>query len=176
MCQEMFGLNYLIFRPHNVYGERQNIGDKYRNVIGIFMNQIMQGKPLTVFGDGKQTRAFSYIKDVSRIMAGSIRVPPTYNDIFNVGTDDVCTVTELAKKVCEVMGVKPDIQYLDERNEVKHAYSSHEKIRRIFGAERGYALEDGLRRMAVWSKGVGSRQSKRFENVEIGRASCRERV
>ena len=48
-----------IFRPHNVYGEHQNIGDRYRNVIGIFMNQIMQGEPMTIFGDGSQTRAFS---------------------------------------------------------------------------------------------------------------------
>ena len=43
----MFGLDYVIFRPHNVYGENQNIGDRYRNVIGIFMNQIMQGQPMT---------------------------------------------------------------------------------------------------------------------------------
>ena len=62
---EMFGLHYIIFRPHNVYGERQNIGDRYRNVIGIFMNQIMQGQPMTIFGDGDQTRAFSYIGDVA---------------------------------------------------------------------------------------------------------------
>nr|HMT30920.1 NAD-dependent epimerase/dehydratase family protein [Bacteroidia bacterium] len=46
---EMFGLNYVIFRPHNVYGEYQNLGDRYRNVVGIFMNQLMQGKQLTVF-------------------------------------------------------------------------------------------------------------------------------
>src|SRR5690606_24729495 len=65
IAHEMFGLNYIVFRPHNVYGEHQNIGDRYRNVIGIFMNQIMQGKPLTVFGDGQQTRAFSYIDDVA---------------------------------------------------------------------------------------------------------------
>jgi UDP-glucose 4-epimerase len=58
-CKEMFDLNYIIFRPHNVFGERQNIGDKYRNVVGIFMNQILQGKPMSVFGDGR--RAFSYI-------------------------------------------------------------------------------------------------------------------
>src|SRR6266480_5734153 len=57
---EMFGLSYSIFRPHNVYGERQNIGDPYRNVIGIFMNQIMNGKLMTIFGDGLQTRAFSF--------------------------------------------------------------------------------------------------------------------
>jgi len=54
-CHEMFGLPYVIFRPHNVYGERQNIGDRYRNVIGIFMNQIMQGQPMSIFGDGTQT-------------------------------------------------------------------------------------------------------------------------
>ena len=62
MSHEMFGLDYVIFRPHNVYGERQNIGDRYRNVVGIFMNQIMQGQPMTIFGDGEQTRAFTYIR------------------------------------------------------------------------------------------------------------------
>src|SRR5215831_13384045 len=58
-AHEMFGLNHVIFRPHNVYGENQNLGDRYRNVIGIFMNQAMQGQPMTIFGDGSQTRAFS---------------------------------------------------------------------------------------------------------------------
>ena len=72
---EMFGLNHVIFRPHNVYGEFQNIGDRYRNVIGIFMNQIMQGQPMTIFGDGKQTRAFSYIDDVAPVIAASITRP-----------------------------------------------------------------------------------------------------
>ncbi len=74
-AHEMFGLDYVIFRPHNVYGENQNIGDRYRNVIGIFMNQIMQGQPLTIFGDGEQTRAFSYIDDVAPTIANSVNVP-----------------------------------------------------------------------------------------------------
>lgn len=60
VSHEMFGLDYVIFRPHNVYGERQNIGDRYRNVVGIFMNQIMQDQPMTIFGDGQQSRAFTY--------------------------------------------------------------------------------------------------------------------
>jgi UDP-glucose 4-epimerase len=71
-AKHMFGLNYVIFRPHNVYGENQNIGDKYRNVIGIFMNQIMQEKPMTIFGDGEQTRAFSYIDDVAPHIANCV--------------------------------------------------------------------------------------------------------
>src|SRR5580700_5980506 len=76
---EMFGLNYIIFRPHNVYGERQNIGDRYRNVVGIFMNQLLRGEPMTMFGDGSQQRAFSHIDDVAPMIAASIDYPEAYN-------------------------------------------------------------------------------------------------
>src|SRR3982750_1562670 len=98
-AHEMFGLNYVIFRPHNVYGENQNIGDKYRNVIGIFMNQIMQGKQLTVFGDGTQTRAFSYIDDVAIPIAKSVNIQQAYNEVFNIGADKPYAVNELAEVV-----------------------------------------------------------------------------
>ncbi len=74
-ARHQFGLDYVIFRPHNVYGAHQNIGDKYRNVIGILMNQILHGKPLTIFGDGTQTRAFSYIDDAAPVIARSIANP-----------------------------------------------------------------------------------------------------
>ncbi len=74
-AHEMFGLNYVIFRPHNVYGEYQNIGDKYRNVIGIFMNQVLQGKPMSVFGDGNKKRAISYLVDFIPLMARSAWTP-----------------------------------------------------------------------------------------------------
>src|SRR5262245_8501699 len=97
----MFGLPYIVFRPHNVYGERQNIGDKYRNVVGIFMNQIMQGKPMTIFGDGNQKRAFSYISDVAEPIARSIAIPQAQNQIFNIGADTPYTVNELAKQVAK---------------------------------------------------------------------------
>src|SRR5437867_10461579 len=108
VSHEMFGLNYVVFRPHNVYGEYQNIGDKYRNVVGIFMNQIMQGKPLTIFGDGTQTRAFSYIDDVAPVIARAITNPRAFGQVFNVGGDTPYTVTELAQVVSECMGVTPD--------------------------------------------------------------------
>src|SRR6185369_5655700 len=81
---EMFGLDYVIFRPHNVYGEFQNIGDRYRNVVGIFMNQLMQGKSLSVFGDGSQTRAFSYIGDVAPYIARSVNINGALNQVFNI--------------------------------------------------------------------------------------------
>ena len=166
-CKQMFGLDYIIFRPHNVYGERQNIGDKYRNVVGIFMNQILQGKPMTVFGDGMQTRAFSYIREVAPIIARSIETPAAYNEIFNIGADQPYTVNELAEAVARSMGVEPQIAYVPARNEVMAAYSSHEKIARVFGERPSWSLEQGLGRMADWVKQHGARSSQKFEGVEV---------
>ena len=145
VSHKMFGLNYIIFRPHNVYGERQNIGDKYRNVIGIFMNQILQNKPLTVFGDGEQSRAFSYIGDVAPVIANSVNIKGAYNQVFNVGADVPYTVNQLIEKVKKVMGNNPQVKYLDPRND----------------------LDSGLRKMAEWVKEHGAKATKNFGEIEI---------
>jgi UDP-glucose 4-epimerase len=166
-AHHMFGLNYIIFRPHNVYGENQNIGDKYRNVIGIFMNQIMQNQPLTIFGDGEQTRAFSYIDDVAIPIAKSITVSGAYNQVFNIGADKPYTVNELVKVVGNCFNVKPSVKHLSARNEVVHAYSDHAKANKILKYSSGLSLDEGIQRMAEWAKRVGSRQSKEFGNIEI---------
>ena len=163
---EMFGMNHVIFRPHNVYGEFQNIGDRYRNVIGIFMNQIMQGQPMTIFGDGKQTRAFSYIDDVAPVIAASIARPESYNQVFNVGADKPYSVNELATVVAKAMGAKSDIKRLDARNEVVHAYSAHEKVRKYFGdLIKNVPLEEGVAKMAAWAKKAGARHGKPFKGI-----------
>jgi len=92
VSNEMFGLDYVIFRPHNVYGERQNIADRYRNVVGIFMNQLLKGEPMTIFGDGTQQRAFTYVSDVAPIIAASVHDPGARGQVFNVGADIPSTV------------------------------------------------------------------------------------
>ncbi|MET0299340.1 MAG: NAD-dependent epimerase/dehydratase family protein [Flavitalea sp.] len=166
-AHEMFGLNYVVFRPHNVYGENQNIGDKYRNVIGIFMNQIMQGKPLTIFGDGTQTRAFSFIDDVAIPITNSVNTPAAYNQVFNIGADKPYPVNELAEVVCAEFGVEPNITYLSARNEVLHAYSDHTKAHKVFGEPTGIDLKEGISRMADWARKVGARASQEFGNIEI---------
>ncbi len=166
-AHEMFGLNYIVFRPHNVYGEYQNLGDRYRNVVGIFMNQLMQGKELTVFGDGLQTRAFSYISDVSPYIADSVNISEAYNEIFNVGADREFTVLELAETTCEVMGIEGKIRHLEARNEVVHAHADHSKVRRIFGDKEPASLKEGIEKMADWAKTAGTRRSDKFSNIEI---------
>lgn len=167
-AHEMFGMNFIIFRPHNVYGERQNIGDPYRNVVGIFMNQIMQGKKLTIFGDGMQTRAFSHIDDVAPVIAKSIEMPGAYNQVFNIGADTPYTVKELATLVCEAFGVPEQIEALDARNEVVHAYSSHDKVHEYFGHMiKNISLKEGIDRMVEDAKSKGPRQGEKFKNIEI---------
>lgn len=166
-AQHMFGLNSIIFRPHNVYGERQNIADRYRNVVGIFMNQILKGEPMTIFGDGEQTRAFSYIKDVSPVIAKSVLYPHAYNEVFNVGADVPYTVNYLAECVAEAMGAKPNVVHLPPRNEVVHAYSDHKKAAEYFDIKPEYTLPQGLSRMAAWVHQVGARATPFFQNIEV---------
>jgi UDP-glucose 4-epimerase len=169
-ANRMFGLNSIIFRLHNVYGEKQNMGDKYRNVIGIFMNEIMQGKPCTIFGDGLQTRAFSHISDVAPIIAHAIENHEAYNETFNIGADKACSVNELAEIVQKHMDKRTGITYLDARDEVVHAFSDHSKAHRILGYSAQMDLNEGVRRMAQWAKSIRSKKSsKDFAHIEVPR-------
>jgi UDP-glucose 4-epimerase len=169
VSHEMFGLDYIIFRPHNVYGERQNIGDRYRNVVGIFMNQLLRGEPLTIFGDGTQQRAFTHVDDVAPIIAQSVDYPDARNQVFNVGADVPYTVNELAGLVADAMGLPYSVAHLDARNEVKIAFSDHSKAENAFGKREKKLLRDGLGAMAGWVRKNGSRESNIFGAIEVAR-------
>ncbi len=168
-AKHMFGLDYVVFRPHNVYGEYQNLGDKYRNVVGIFMNQLMQGRPLTIFGDGNQQRAFTFVGDIAPLIARSAQEPAAYGEVFNLGADKAYTVNELANLVMDAMGMKGEVQHLEARNEVAFAFSDHGKVRRVFGPQVETGLKEGLHLMAPWALRTGARQSSPFSNIEITR-------
>jgi UDP-glucose 4-epimerase len=169
-ARRMFGLRSVIFRPHNVFGEYQNIGDPYRNVIGIFMNQIMQGQPMTIFGDGTQQRAFTYVGDIAPLIGDSPFVPGAADQTFNVGSGSPTTVRELAGLVATAMGV-PDhpVVMLDARQEVHVAVSDHSKADRVFGSRPATPLAEGLRRMAAWARTRGVQHGKVFDEIEVAR-------
>ncbi len=167
VSHEMFGLDYVIFRPHNVYGERQNIGDRYRNVVGIFMNQLLKGEPMTIFGDGEQTRAFTDIDDIAPFIAKSVDVPSARNQVFNKGADVPFTVNYLSKAVSTAMGLPHQVRHLPPRNEVTLAFSDHQKAERIFGSQAKKALDEGIESMTAWVKANGARKSSVFKDIEI---------
>lgn len=169
-ANEMFGLEYTVFRPHNVYGERQNIADRYRNVIGIFMNNALRGDPMPVFGDGRQTRAFSHVDDVAPIIARAPAVRESANEVYNVGADTPYSILELAEAVGRAFGVQPVLEYLPPRKEAVHAFSDHSKVRAAFDPPEPLDLESGIQRMAAWVREHGSRDPIEFTGpIEVDR-------
>ena len=163
----LFGLPYTVFRPHNVYGERQNIADRYRNVVGIFMNQLLQGQPMTVFGDGLQTRAFTHIADVAPYIALAPQIPVSAGRTFNIGSDQKSTVLDLAHLVAAAFAVPAEIKHLQARSEVLHAISDHTAFRSVFRPQPEIQLTDGLARMVDWVRGQGPAIPTTFKNIEI---------
>jgi len=168
--KEIFDLDYVVFRPHNVYGEMQNIGDRYRNVIGIFINQIMRGEPLSIFGDGTQTRAFSYVSDIVGPIASAPDVEGARGEIFNVGADKPWSINELADLVRSEMGA-PDhpIVHNEARNEVVNAFSDHSKLARVFGHQQPISLPEGIGRMCKWARDHGPMVTVPFTGIEISK-------
>jgi UDP-glucose 4-epimerase len=169
-AHDLFGLNYIIFRPHNVYGEHQNVGDRYRNVVGIFINQLSQGKPMTIFGDGHQSRAFSHIDDVAPIISRSVLVQDANNEVFNIGADTPITINDLSRMVADALGQQANVEYLPARNEVMHSFANHAKAKKVLGSVPSVSLEEGIRRMAEWAMRVGIRESQGFQHIELRRS------
>jgi len=166
-AHHLFGLDYVIFRPHNVYGERQNHGDPYRNVLGIFINNIMLNKPLTIFGDGNQTRAFTYIKDITPYIAQSATNDQATNQIINIGSDKPYTINQLANIINSYFPQKTEIVHLPSRVEVYQAFSSHSKAKKIFNITQTTPMEVGLKNMIDYAQKIGPLKTKKFKKIEI---------
>lgn len=148
-----FGLAYVIFRAHNVYGERQDILDHNRNVVGIFIRSVLEGRPLPIHGDGSQTRPFSHVSAVAPVIARAPFVPAARNQTFNVGADEPVRIRRLAEIVCESMGEPLRVHSVESIGEVKDVLCSHEKVRRVFALSGGgIGLEEGVRKMAAWAR------------------------
>jgi len=152
LLSEVYGYKYLIFRPHNVFGEFQSLKDKYRNVIGIFMNRLMRKEPLYIYGDGEQKRAFSYVLNSLPCYIRAIEDDSLKNQIINIGGMKEYTVNEIARLVMKYMGMEAELVYLAERpGEVKNAWCTYAKSVEQLGYNETYSVEEGIRRMAGWA-------------------------
>jgi UDP-glucose 4-epimerase len=156
---EQHGLDWCIIRPHNVYGVKQNIWDKYRNVLGIWMFQHLSGEPMTIFGDGEQTRAFSFIDDSIEPLWNSAVLPRASKQIINLGGTKEISINEASSVLMKVIGDGSRV-YLEERHEVKHSIPTYQKSIDILGFEHKTDLEEGLTKMWEWAKQQPKR--KRF--------------
>ena len=164
LAHEQFGLRYNIVRPHNVLGIYQNIWDKYRNVIGIFIRKTLNGQPILVYGDGEQTRAFSdiryYMEPFDKLLTGND------NEIFNIGADRYFTLNEVAETVQTIAkkyGYEVPIEHGEPRHEAKHAYCDHTKAKTLLEFKDQTNLVELVESMFVWAMKQPNRKVKNMD-------------
>lgn len=163
---EQHGLDWCIVRPHNVYGQHQNIWDKYRNVLGIWMYQKLNNEAFTVIGQGKQKRAFTYIEDCLEPLFKAATIEKASKQIINLGSSTETSVIEAANLLQEIVGGAA-IEHLEERHEVINAYSTHEKAKYILGYVDKTNLKDGLTIMWEWAKQQPKRERREWDSYEL---------
>jgi UDP-glucose 4-epimerase len=164
-ASEQHGLRHNIIRPHNVLGIYQNIWDRYRNVIGIFIRKTLNNEPMIIYGDGSQVRAFSdiqyYLKPFAELMSD------TYNgEIFNIGADKYWSILDVAKMVEKIglqEGYQSEIVFAEPRHEVKEAYCSHAKAKLLLDFNDETNLENLVREMFNWAKDQKSRETRHMD-------------
>lgn len=167
---DVHGFEYVILRPHNVYGERQLLHDPYRNVIGIFMNRVMKGQEPIIYGDGNQTRSFTYISDVTPYVAKAGFLPEVNKQIINIGPTEEYTINELAQTVLKAFK-REDLQPThvpDRPREVRNAYCTNQKAMDLLGYKTSVTLQEGVEKMAIWAKGEGPREFRYLDELELG--------
>ena len=163
---EQHGLDWCIIRPHNVYGVKQNIWDKYRNVLGIWMYQILNEQPMLIYGDGEQTRAFSYIDDCLPCFWNAATYEKASKQIINLGGVRGYTINEAAELLCKITGYDK-VEHREARHEVKYAVPKPDKSIALLDYVQKTSLEEGLREMWEWAKKQPMRRRFKWENYEI---------
>lgn len=165
ICKDVFDLNYSIVRAHNIIGRGQNIFDKYRNVIGIWIRQVLNNEPITIFGDGLQKRAFSDIQfclePFEKLMSSDFD-----GRIFNLGADKFYTILDAAqilKKVANKFGYNVEIKHLEERKEVKEAYCNHNLAKNLLNFVDNTDLEKTIYEMFTWAKNLKNQNVKKID-------------
>lgn len=163
---EQHGLDWCIIRPHNVYGIKQNIWDKYRNVLGIWMYQVLNNKPMTIYGDGTQTRAFSYIDDCLEPLWKAAVNENASKQIINLGGTREYSIKEANELLKEVIGYGETV-HLEPRHEVKYAHPTWKKSVELLGYEDTTSLGDGLYTMWEWAKSQPQREQFIWSEYEL---------
>lgn len=163
---EQHGLDWCIIRPHNVYGVKQNIWDKYRNVLGIWMYQYLNDEPMTIFGDGTQTRAFSYIDDSLEPLWNSAVRDEASKQIINLGGIREYTINEANATLRDIIR-NGNVEYFEARHEVKHSIPTFQKSIDILGFEHKTELYDGLKEMWEWAQKQPMRERFVWPSYEL---------
>ena len=169
IASDQHGLNYTIIRPHNFYGINQNIWDKYRNVLGIWMYQILNKESPTIFGDGSQVRAFSYVDDSVIPFWNASQNDNCKGEIINLGGTKEYSISEACNILINVTGQNIKPAYLEPRHESKYAWATWDKSIELLGFEHKVNLEEGVAKMWEWAKKQPNRERYVWPEYELNK-------
>jgi UDP-glucose 4-epimerase len=148
---KVYGLETVCLRYFNVFGRRQRF-DAYGNVIPIFVFQALRGEPLTIFGDGEQTRDFVHARDVVAANIGAA-LRPDLSGVFNIGSGYRVSINELVRLIAEVSGLKLDVRYGPERpGDVRHSLADISAARECFGFAPSSDFVGNLADYVEWAR------------------------
>jgi UDP-glucose 4-epimerase len=166
---ETHGMEWNIAVPHNIVGPRQKFDDPFRNVMSIMANRNLRGKPAIIYGDGNQTRCFSYIADCINCLEKMALDPKVVGEIINIGPDDgTISIKELAVLVAKETGFEGEAIHMPDRpREVKHADCSADKARWLLQYETKTTLEKSIQETVAYIKKKGPREFDYSYPVEI---------
>ncbi|MGQ7947280.1 NAD-dependent epimerase/dehydratase family protein [Flavobacterium sp. WC2509] len=141
MYQDQYNVPTASLRYFNVFGPRQNPESAYAAAVPIFINKALQNKPITIYGDGSQTRDFIYVKDVVK---ANILASQVGNETYNVALGHSTSILELAQKIIEITNSKSQIQFLEERSgDIKHSKADPSKFNKL-GFKPDYSIDSAL--------------------------------
>ena len=143
---EQHGMDWVIIRPHNVFGVGQNVNDRYRNVLGIWMHQAFVKEPMTIYGDGNQERAFTFIDNILEPLYKSANLS---HEVINIGGIQGTTINHACQVIAKITDWD-NIVYLEPRHEVKRAIPNPSKSIKILDYEDKISFEEGVIRMWNW--------------------------
>lgn len=171
VLSKVHGFEYVIIRPHNVYGPRQNMSDPYRNVIGIFINCLLNNKNYYIYGDGNQKRSFTYIDDFNPYFVACGFTEGVVGETINIGPQEEHTINDVSDTILATFfpdGNVPEYlrpKYVPPRpQEVVEAYCTNEKAKKLLGYETTTKLEVGIDKMIAWARAMGPQQFKYLDS------------
>jgi len=160
-------LDYCILRPHNVYGKKQNIWDMYRNVLGIWMYQILNNEDICIYGDGEQTRAFTYIDDIMEPIWQSAVSNESKNQEINLGGIKEIKLKDAALTLLKITKTTQTLKFLEKRHEVKHVNCDYIKSVNLLNYKMITNLEEGLTIMWKWVKTQPKKNRNKWNKYEL---------
>ncbi len=166
---ETHGMEYVIAVPHNIIGPKQKYDDPFRNVVSIMINRMLQGKQPVIYGDGKQTRTFSFVQDCVDPLIKMGTIPRLSGEVINIGPDtETVSINELARILGELMSFEVDPIYVADRpREVRDATCSADKARKLLGYQTKVTLREGLQTMIDWISAHGTKPFTYHLPIEI---------